>query len=163
MPDLIAPADCMLVAEALQLALKEESRSPYCSAAAEILGRGFTVWAPHINGSSILRSLIKLTGISTSAPVISKSVSEPSRSTHSTATISVPVNSSANLSSILVTTARQAVVLIASTNSGLFATTLCFDLQHNKSVGERTILLKLLGMFISKVGCDIFLQSPRNR
>lgn len=161
LPDILSARDCKHVAEALQLALKEDSKGPYPTASTEILGRGFSVWAPHINGSSILKSLIHLTGITTVAPVISSQSGSPfararvgsNQSTTSVGggTLSVSSNATDGGNSLLVATARHAVIQIAIKNSALFATTITFELQHNKSVGERTVLLKLLGMFVSKV------------
>jgi hypothetical protein len=162
LPDILSARDCKHVAEALQLALKEDPRGPYSAASTEILGRGFAVWAPHINGSSILKSLIRLTGITTVAPVVSKNdvtsrSASPSTRARTGSAISAtgasssPSSASEGGNNMLVTTARHAVIQIATSNSALFATTIVFDLQHNKSVGERTVLLKLLGMFISKV------------
>lgn len=130
-PDVLNDRDCKHIAESLELVLKED-RGPYRVAAAEILGRGFNVWAPHINGASILRSLIALTGLSNIKP--DQETPKDQRPW-----------------SLLMQSARQAVVYIATTNAPLFISTITLDLSHSKLASERTIQLKLLGMFTSKV------------
>lgn len=109
----------------------------YSSAAVEILGRGFVVWEPYLNGAMILRNIIQLTGLTGSLT---------KESTPDRAGVAAT-----NLPSSLIAIARQAVVLLATCNGGLFASTISNDLIHSRNISERVVCLKLLGLFISKV------------
>jgi hypothetical protein len=74
----------------------------------------------------MLRLLTNLTGLSTVAPNV---ITRP------------PV----------MMISRQTLLSIATSNSGLFISTLLFDVQHSKQLNERVSSLKLLGHLIVKV------------
>ncbi|KAJ3221958.1 hypothetical protein HK099_002858 [Clydaea vesicula] len=134
-PKLFSDRDCKIISECLVEALKDDPRGPYCIAATEIIGRGFATFEPFINGSSILRTLIQLTGLSSS---IKESSNTGSPTKESQPVLHGTLNSNnLMLSNQLMKTARQAVVQIATVNGGLFASTVTLDLSHSKSASER--------------------------
>ncbi|KND01153.1 uncharacterized protein SPPG_04244 [Spizellomyces punctatus DAOM BR117] len=133
-PDALNMRACKDVAESLDLLIREELRSVYRVAAVELLGSGFAIWEPHINGTSLLRTLINFSGLTTSTQSASGGAGSPTASPNPA----------------LIMVARQALVQIATINSALFISTLTFDLMHSKSATERAGSLKLLGMFIAK-------------
>ncbi|KAJ3391542.1 hypothetical protein HDU92_008992 [Lobulomyces angularis] len=158
-PKLFSDRDCKIISECLVEALKDDPRGPYCIAATEIIGRGFATFEPFINGSSILRTLIQLTGLSSS---IKESSNTGSPTKESQPVLHGTLNSNnLMLSNQLMKTARQAVVQIATVNGGLFASTVTLDLSHSKSASERMVCLKLLGMFISKKPLIIYPHLPQ--
>ncbi|KAJ3216157.1 hypothetical protein HDU67_009884 [Dinochytrium kinnereticum] len=120
---------CKDVAESLFILLNEDGITLQRMCAIELLARGFSVWEPHLNTASVVRSVISLTGLS--GPPVSQSKDSA-------------------LGVALTQIARQAIVQIASLNTPLFLSTITFDFSHSKVVSERIGGLKLLGMFISK-------------
>lgn len=170
--------DIKNVAEALDLAMKEESKSPYRIAAVELIGRAFSVWCPYINAGNVLRSILHSTGLG----IQPSNVGAPTHTNNSTATAATGSidHSSANITNVsaatstssinantssasiasaappplhpaLIVASKLAVAQIAASNSSLFVSTITFDLSHSKSATERSDCLKLLGLFISKV------------
>ncbi|KAI8919270.1 hypothetical protein DFJ77DRAFT_427879 [Powellomyces hirtus] len=139
-PELLDTRVCKDVAESLDQLLREETpRNVYRIAAVELLGSGFPLWEPHINGTAVLRTLIAFSGLATpNLPGSAGSAPPPNAPPVPTASPAVMVAS------------RQAIVQIASCNAALFISTLTMDLMHSKSASERAGSLKLLGMFIAK-------------
>ncbi|KAJ3258071.1 hypothetical protein HK103_004064 [Boothiomyces macroporosus] len=109
------------VATSLELIIRDPGKNPYRLLAIEIIGTGFKSWEPHLNGSS-------LTGLTGQQNVQGAPLITPP-------------------SMIM---ARQALLSIANYNTGLFISTLTFDLLHAKDIWERVGGLKLLGLFIAK-------------
>ncbi|KAI9092699.1 hypothetical protein DFS34DRAFT_287308 [Phlyctochytrium arcticum] len=126
---------CKDVAESLNLLIREEGRSVYRIAAIELLGVGFNLWEPHVNGTSVLRTLINYSGL---AITPQNEAAQAGRTGSNTPSPAVIMSS------------RQALVQIATVNPALFISTLTFDLMHSKSAAERAGGLKLLGLFIAK-------------
>ncbi|TPX62514.1 hypothetical protein PhCBS80983_g00232 [Powellomyces hirtus] len=139
-PELLDTRVCKDVAESLDQLLREETpRNVYRIAAVELLGSGFPLWEPHINGTAVLRTLIAFSGLATpNLPGSAGSAPPPNAPPVPTASPAVMVAS------------RLAIVQIASCNAALFISTLTMDLMHSKSASERAGSLKLLGMFIAK-------------
>ncbi|KAJ3110282.1 hypothetical protein HK100_003087, partial [Physocladia obscura] len=147
-PSLFSQRVCKDVAESLDILLREDIRSSHRLMAVELIGRGFKTWEPHVNASSILRSIITTTGLQSPAP---QQIQQQQ------------LNSvgSVGPSSALVMVSRQAVVQIASVNPGLFISTVTFDFVHSKIIAERVGGLKLLGMFVAKKPMLLYSHIPR--
>ncbi|KAJ3322647.1 hypothetical protein HDV06_002861 [Boothiomyces sp. JEL0866] len=116
------------VATSLEAIIRDPGKNPYRLLAIEIIGSGFQSWEPHLNGSSVIRCLVQLTGLTGQQNVQGAPLITPP-------------------SMIM---ARQALLSIANYNTGLFISTLTFDLLHAKDIWERVGGLKLLGLFIAK-------------
>ncbi|KAJ3276102.1 hypothetical protein HDV01_006272 [Terramyces sp. JEL0728] len=116
------------VSTSLELIIRDPGKNPYRLLAIEIIGSGFKSWEPHLNGSSVIRCLVQLTGLTGQQNVQGAPLITPP-------------------SMIM---ARQALLSIANYNTGLFISTLTFDLLHAKDIWERVGGLKLLGLFIAK-------------
>ena len=179
---------CRDVAESLDTILKEESRNLYRLIAIELIGKGFSVWEPHVNGTSILRTLVTFTGLVNSAAgashtqanagasggasvqATSESVSSPGISSTVAATVAAsgvsthhpiqPVIALVTLTPALMVMARQALMNIATSHPALFISTLTFDLVHTKNTSDRGGELKLLGLFISRKPAILFQYLP---
>ena len=148
--------------------------------AIELIGRGFTTWEPHINGTAIVRTLISSTGLAATtgnSSTLSNNISSgPSvtggnmstvnnsaglstggsgTSTSKDTPLLSPTSASAvtnnGINHAIVIASRQAVVQIATSNTPLFISTITFDFVHSKSSVERICGLKLLCMFMNKV------------
>jgi hypothetical protein len=131
---------CKAVAESLDAIMYDDLNSNYATQAIEILGSGFSVWEPHVNGANVLRKIIYLTGLVAGAPpIITGSPENPSL-----------INSTSIRPATMVA-ARRSIDLITDCNPGLVISTLNFDLIHSKSHSERSGCLKLMTGFFSKV------------
>lgn len=131
---------CKIVAESLDTSIYDDQNSNYATQAIEILGAGFSVWEPHINGANTLRKLIFLTGLVAGAPPILTGNPERPTQIHST-----------TIRPAMMVAARRSIDLITDCNPGLVISTLNFDLIHSKSYSERSGCLKLMTGFFSKV------------
>jgi hypothetical protein len=127
LPESLSVTVCKDVCLSLETIIKDPSKNPYRLLAIELLGFGFKSWEPHLNCPSILRTLVNLAGLKVQ---------------HGAALFMVPPN---------MMMARQSLMQIAAINTGLFVSTISFDLLHTKDVWEKVGGLKLLGLFISKV------------
>ncbi|TPX50852.1 hypothetical protein SeLEV6574_g00678 [Synchytrium endobioticum] len=62
-PNLIPVLVCKDVAQSLDLLIHVDAKSPYRAAAIELIGRGWSTWEPHINGSAVFRHVFASTGL----------------------------------------------------------------------------------------------------
>ncbi|KAJ3141085.1 WD repeat-containing protein 7 [Geranomyces variabilis] len=146
-PELLNIRICKDVAESLDQLLREDnSRNLYRVPAIELLGSGFPLWEPHINGTAVLRTLIAFSGLAT--PPAALTTTNGSGASSQQQNVPPPIAAAASPAVMIVS--RQAIVQIASCNPALFISTLTMDLMHSKSASERAGSLKLLGMFIAK-------------
>lgn len=128
LPQSLTTRVCKDVCVSLDAIIKDPSKNPYRLLAIEIIGFGFKAWEPHLNGSSVLRTLVLLTGLTGQQSTNASFLSPPN-----------------------MIMARQSVLQIASVNPGLFVSVLTFDLIHAKDVWEKVGILKLFGLFITRV------------
>ncbi|KAI8913630.1 hypothetical protein EDD86DRAFT_262841 [Gorgonomyces haynaldii] len=122
-PQLIPTRLSKDISSSLDTIIREEVKSPFRLLAIELLGLGFSYWEPHINGASMLRLLVSLTGL------------------HQT---------QLQLTPPAMMQARTTLQAIVGFNAPLVINTLLFDLLHSKSIGERISSLKILGSLVSK-------------
>lgn len=122
------------VSLSLECIVKDPAKYPYRLLAIELIGMGFKGWESHLNGQDTVRYLLQLTGLA---------------GQHGHA-LTIP-----NMMM-----SRQALLDIARSNTGLFVSTLTYDLLHAKDSWECVGALKLLGLFVSKVKNRIEKRNP---
>lgn len=127
------------IASCIESIIKDESK-PGRILAIEVFGLGFKTWflnplinirEPYINSQAVIRLLTNLTGLGT-----------------------VKGNNSAKAP--LMIASRKALQTVSSQNAPLVISTLILDIQHSKSLSDRTACLKLLGHLVVKV--NIYLR-----
>jgi hypothetical protein len=128
LPESLSMNVCSHVCLSLERIIKDTSKNPYRLLSIELIGFGFKTWEPHLNGPSVIRLLVNLTGLKGQQPS------------------GIPYLSPPNM-----LMARQSLMQIATVNTGLFVSTISFDLVHSKEVLEKVAGLKLLGLFITRV------------
>jgi hypothetical protein len=128
LPESLSMNVCYHVCTSLEIIIKDENKNAYRLLAIELIGLGFKSWEPHLNGPLVIRTLVNLTGLRGQQPT------------------NIPFLSPPNM-----LMARQSLMQIACINTGLFISTIAFDLIHSKQVLEKVAGLKLFGLFITRV------------
>ncbi|TPX36151.1 hypothetical protein SmJEL517_g01417 [Synchytrium microbalum] len=178
-PGLIPVLICKDVAQSLDLLIHEDAKSAYRAAAIELIGRGWSTWEPYVNGSAVFRHVVASTGL---IPPIPGAITSPQRKgvmnvlgggTSNTGSYTGSGNPGSGVGTPsdggggeqipreLAILARQSVLMIATANPGLFASTIVFDLGHAKTAAERAGGLRLLGMFMAKKPLILYGSIPK--